>query len=124
LISKLKENGDYLGSHSDKHLLYCDWTNRDTLLVSKKEFTDDLGNSYFELNKLKVSKDEAHYFLPPYEWYNDSIALWTSQMGLQLVNFTPGTRSNQIAMPGMKQLCGQQNHLILFLNTNRSLQPD
>jgi peptidoglycan/xylan/chitin deacetylase (PgdA/CDA1 family) len=62
--------------------------------VSKKEFTDDLGNSYFELNKLKVSKDEAHYFLPPYEWYNDSIALWTSQMGMQLVNYTPGTRSN------------------------------
>ena len=54
VISKLRENGNYLGSHSDKHLLYCDWTNRDTLLVSRKEFTDDLENSYFELNKFKV----------------------------------------------------------------------
>ncbi|HTL07827.1 MAG TPA: hypothetical protein VL307_06205, partial [Chitinophagaceae bacterium] len=33
-------------------------------------------------------------FLPPYEWYNDSIAAWTKNLGLQLVSFTPGTRSN------------------------------
>ena len=32
--------------------------------------------------------------MPPYEWYNDSIAAWTKETGLQLVNFTPGTRSN------------------------------
>ena len=102
LISKLRENGNYLGSHSDKHLLYCEWANRDILLVSKKEFTDDLGNSYLELNKFKVMPEEARYFLPPYEWYNDSIALWTSQMGLRLVNFTPGTRSNaDYTFPGM-----------------------
>lgn len=37
--------------------------------------------------------DSARLFLPPFEWYNDTIAKWTSQMGLQLVNFTPGTRS-------------------------------
>ena len=41
-----------------------------------------------------MKKKEAHYFLPPYEWYNDSIAAWTKKMGLQLVDFTPGTRSN------------------------------
>jgi peptidoglycan/xylan/chitin deacetylase (PgdA/CDA1 family) len=34
------------------------------------------------------------YFLPPYEWYNDSIALWTKFLGLQLVNYTPGTLSH------------------------------
>lgn len=33
------------------------------------------------------------YFLPPYEWYNDSIAAWTNEFGLQLINFTPGTKS-------------------------------
>ena len=32
--------------------------------------------------------------MPPYEWYNDSIAGWTRQLGLQLINYTPGTRSN------------------------------
>ena len=40
-----------------------------------------------------VNKINAHYFLPPYEWYNDSITEWTRQLGLQLVNYTPGTRS-------------------------------
>ena len=94
IIKDLKKNGNYLGSHSDKHLLYCDWEKRDSLLVTKQEFTEDLQNAYKELNKWNIGKNEAHYFLPPYEWYNDSISKWTNEMGLQLVDFTPGTRSN------------------------------
>lgn len=94
LIEELLKNGNYLGSHSDRHLLYCDWTRRDSLLVSKKEFKVDLENSYSEMVKFGIKKDEARYFLPPYEWYNDSIASWTDESGLQLVNFTGGTRSN------------------------------
>ena len=94
VISKLIEDGNYLGSHSDRHLLYCDWTNRDSLLVSKKEFINDLDNSFNEMAKFGIKRTEARYFLPPYEWYNDSIAAWTDDLGLQLVNFTGGTRSN------------------------------
>ena len=94
VIRQLRRNGNYLGSHSDKHLLYCDWTNRDSLLVTRQQFEEDILSSYRELKKFNVKKDSARYFLPPYEWYNDSIAQWTAQMGLQLVNFTPGTRSN------------------------------
>jgi len=94
IIKDLKKNGNYLGSHSDKHLLYCDWEKRDSLLVTKKEFTEDLQNAYKELKRWGIEKDQAHYFLPPYEWYNDSIAKWTNVLGLQLVDFTPGTRSN------------------------------
>ncbi len=94
LIKDLQQNGHYLGSHSDKHLLYCDWTKRDSLLVTKLEFIKDIDNAYKELKKFGIEKSEAHYFLPPYEWYNDSIALWTKENGLQLVNFSPGTRSN------------------------------
>ena len=33
-------------------------------------------------------------YLPAYEWYNDSISIWTNELGQQLVNYTPGTRSN------------------------------
>src|SRR5262249_26666322 len=29
-----------------------------------------------------------------YEWYNDSIASWTKELGLQLINYTPGTLSH------------------------------
>ena len=86
VISKLIEDGNYLGSHSDRHLLYCDWTNRDSLLVSRKEFINDLDNSFNEMAKFGIKRTEARYFLPPYEWYNDSIAVWTDDLGLQLVN--------------------------------------
>ena len=63
-------------------------------MVTHQQFTQDLQNAYNELKKWNISKKDAHYFLPPYEWYNDSIAKWTKQMGLQLVDFSPGTRSN------------------------------
>ena len=93
-IKLLAAGGNYLGSHSDNHLLYCDWIKRDSLLVTRKEFLDDLEASYSELQKFGIEKEQAHWFLPPYEWYNDSIATWTGEYGLQLINFTPGTRSN------------------------------
>ena len=93
-LKELKRNGNYLGSHSDKHLLYCDWTKRDSLLVTHEEFKNDLENAYKELEQWGIEKKDAHYFLPPYEWYNDSISKWTKEMGLKLVDFTPGTRSN------------------------------
>jgi endoglucanase len=94
IIADLKQNGNYLGSHSDKHLLYCDWTKPDSLLVTHEEFKNDLEDAYNELKHWGIQKKDAHYFLPPYEWYNDSIASWTKEMGFQLVDFTPGTRSN------------------------------
>lgn len=94
VIKKLMQDGNYLGSHSDRHLLYCDWTKRDSLLVSKNEFLNDLNNSYYEMGEFGINTDNARFFLPPYEWYNDSIAAWTNESGLQLVNFTGGTRSN------------------------------
>lgn len=46
------------------------------------------------MEKSGVAKTDARYFLPPYEWYNDSISNWTREMGLQLINYTPGTLSH------------------------------
>ncbi len=94
LIKSLKEDGNYLGAHSDKHLLYNDWKKRDSLLVSKEKFTADLNANYKAMAKFGIKKTHSPYFLPPYEWYNQSIANWTNGLGLQLINFTPGTRSN------------------------------
>jgi endoglucanase len=93
IISKLKKNGNYLGAHSNDHLLYADWKSRNTTLVSKAVFTADLNKNYLAMERFGVKKQDAKYFLPPYEWYNQEIANWTTDMGLQLVNFTPGTRS-------------------------------
>jgi peptidoglycan/xylan/chitin deacetylase (PgdA/CDA1 family) len=94
LIHSLLSDGHYLGAHSDRHLLYCDWNNRDSLLATKVEFIHDLKNNYKVMKKFGISKKEALYFLPPYEWYNDSISAWTKSLGFQLINYTPGTLSH------------------------------
>ena len=94
LIASLVEKGHYLGAHSDKHLLYCDWSKRDSLLIDKTEFTRDLLDNYKEMAKFGLKKEDAQYFLPPYEWYNDSISTWTREAGLKLINFTHGTLSH------------------------------
>lgn len=93
LIKDLKTDGHYLGAHSNKHLLYCDWTRRDSLLVTKDQFQKDLLANYTEMRKFGIEKQDALYFLPPFEWYNDSIGDWTKEIGLQLINYSPGTRS-------------------------------
>jgi len=94
LIKKLKNDGHYLGPHSDQHLLYCDWNKRDSLLVTKTDFETDLNNNYRAMAGFGISKEAAGYFLPPYEWYNQTIANWTKAQGLRLINFTPETRAN------------------------------
>ncbi|MCM4166858.1 hypothetical protein KCTC52924_01713 [Arenibacter antarcticus] len=94
LIKKLVRNGHYLGAHSNKHLLYCDWTQRDSLLVTQEEFSVDLLENYWEMAKYGIERKDAPYFLPPYEWYNNTIATWTQELGFTLVNMTHGTLSH------------------------------
>jgi len=102
MIKRLKNDGHYLGGHSDKHLLYADWTKRDSLLVTRDQFRKDLRRNYKRMKSFGIKKAGAHYFLPPYEWYNKSIASWTNEMDLTLVNFSPGTRSAaDYTYPGM-----------------------
>lgn len=94
LVNKMIEDGHYVGPHSDRHLLYCDWQDRQKTLVSRSEFLCDLENNYAELARFGLNKETSPYFLPPYEWYNQEIANWTEEAGLVLINFTPGTSSN------------------------------
>jgi endoglucanase len=94
LISALRKDGHYLGAHSDKHLLYCSWEKRDSLLVTKETFCRDVLDNYSAMEPFGVKRTEARYFLPAFEWYNDTISAWTKELGLVLVNFTPGTYSN------------------------------
>lgn len=93
LLQRLKKDGHYLGAHSDAHLLYCDWSNRDSLLVTREKFESDLTANYHAMQEFGVGWEDAPFFLPPFEWYNDTIADWTRELGLQLINFSPGTRS-------------------------------
>lgn len=94
-IKQLYQQGNYLGPHSNAHLLYNDWNKRDSLLVTKKQFTEDLDKNYAAISAAGISlKNSKKYFIPPYEWWNDSIAGWSREMGTHLFNFTPGIGTN------------------------------
>lgn len=94
LIKSLKKDGHFLGPHSDRHLLYSAWENRDSLLVSKDEFIADLNNNYEIMEKFGIQRSEANYFIPPYEWYNQTISDWAHELGITIFNFTAGTKSH------------------------------
>ncbi len=93
LIQQLKKEGYYLGPHSDQHLLYADWAKRDSVLITEKEFSTDLDQNYVRMSAFGIKKSDARYFIPPYEWYNSTIAAWATRQNISLINFTPGTRS-------------------------------
>lgn len=93
LVSQLIADGHYIGPHSNRHPLYCSWEKRDSLLISESAFRADLEANYDLLHVFGIPKSRARYFIPPYEWYNDSIAAWTRQMDVILINYTPGTLS-------------------------------
>ena len=93
-IERLRADRHYLGAHSDQHLLYADWKDRSKTLIDQAIFLNDLERNYAAMQKFGVAKTDAIYFLPPFEWYNDTISNWTSQAGLQLINLTPGTSSS------------------------------
>jgi len=101
IIRTLAEQGHYLGAHSDRHLLFCDWENRDSLLVSYETFHKDLLNNYQAMHPFGIAREDARFFLPPFEWYNDSISRWTGTLGFVLINFTQGTLSHaDYTVPG------------------------
>jgi endoglucanase len=94
LIQRIVREGHYLGPHSDKHLLYCPWEGPKKTLVTRAEFEADLESNLRKIEGFGVKRPQVRYFLPPYEHYNHQIVDWAKAMGLTLVNFTPGTRSN------------------------------
>ena len=93
-IQGLIEDGHYLGPHSDRHLLYCDWNDREKTLVGREEFRADILANFREMERFGVAREKGHLFIPPYEWHNRDIAEWSGELDLVLFNFTPGTSSN------------------------------
>ena len=94
ITKRLQDEGHYMAPHSDKHLLYADWTNRDSTLISFEEFKADLLDNYTAMSEAGLRPETTKYFMPPYEWYNQKISDWAKSLGVQVVNFTPGTGSN------------------------------
>lgn len=93
-IKKLQRDSHYLGPHSDQHLLYCDWNKRDSLFVTRDSFAHDITQNLDAMAASRLPIHTPHFFIPPYEWWNDTIASWSKAQGLLLFNFTPGIRTN------------------------------
>ncbi|MEZ6080173.1 MAG: polysaccharide deacetylase family protein [Pirellulaceae bacterium] len=93
------EDGHYLGPHSDGHLLYAPWEDREQSLVSREQFRADLYSNLAEVQELGGSRSEPVYFVPPYEWHNAEHANWAKELGCQMINFTSGTGSNRDYAP-------------------------
>lgn len=99
-IRRMTAEGHYVGPHSDRHLLYCPWEDRDRSLVSEEEFRADVSlNIEALLHAGALLTDGPVFFIPPYEWYNAQHAAWAREMDVVLFNFTPGSGSNRDYMP-------------------------
>ena len=121
LIRGLKADGHYLGPHSDKHLLYCDWNDRSKTLVTREQFRSDILANYRAMQDFGLSLKEAPFFIPPYEWYNRDIARWAKELGLVLFNFTPGTISNaDYTTPSMQEYRGSETIYDSIIDDERS----
>lgn len=123
-IKKAKKAGHYLGAHSDKHLLYNDWTAVKKLLIGQEEFKDDLSANYAEMEKYGIQKEDASYFLPPYEWNDNMITQWADQMEVTTINYSPGTLSHaDYTTPKMKNYRSTEEIMksILFLEETEGL---
>ncbi len=103
LVARILGEGHYLGPHSDKHPLYCPWDGPKRTLITHHDFFDDLFRNIHKIEeheKLATgpgpepSIQRPRYWLPAYEWYNQDIVNWSAGLGIALVNYTPGTRSN------------------------------
>ena len=73
IIERLKHDGHYLGPHSDAHLLYADWNDRDKTLVTREQFERDLNDNFAAMRPFGIDRKQIPFFLPPYEWYNHDI---------------------------------------------------
>jgi peptidoglycan/xylan/chitin deacetylase (PgdA/CDA1 family) len=94
LIAAIRDGGHYLGPHSDAHPLYASWEEPPKLLVTEKEFRDDLDKNMQTLERLGIGRTDARYFIPPFEHFTPEISQWTRDAGMVLINYTPGTRSH------------------------------
>lgn len=109
LVKTIAKNGHFVGAHSDKHLLYCDWTKRDSLLHSENRIKEDILQNLNALKKLEI---HPKYFMPPYEWYNQKVVEIASQLNQITINFSSGTYSNaDYTTPDMPNYIASNNIL-------------
>ena len=109
VIEQIISEGHYLGGHSDRHVLYCDWGGERPDLMSADSIICDLKANYAALASYGISRREAQWFLPPYEHYNAGNVALLKAMGVKVVNYTPGIGTPaDYTTPDMKNYRGAQ----------------
>ena len=81
-IERLKRDGHYLGPHSTHTCSMPTGTIRNKTLVTREQFKRDLNENFAAMRPFGIDARPAHYFLPPYEWYNREIADWSTELGI------------------------------------------
>jgi peptidoglycan/xylan/chitin deacetylase (PgdA/CDA1 family) len=100
LLRRAVREGHYVGPHSDQHLLYAPWEDRDKSSVSEQQFKQDLSKNLTDLRRLgALPAGQPVFFIPPYEWFNRDQVRWSRDLGVTLFNFSPGSGSNRDYLP-------------------------
>jgi peptidoglycan/xylan/chitin deacetylase (PgdA/CDA1 family) len=100
LLKRAVAAGHYVGPHSDSHLLYCSWEDREKSLVTREVFAADLRKNIADLRQLGAMQGNSEPLLiPPFEWYNREQVRWCGELSVTLINFTPGSGSNRDYAP-------------------------
>jgi peptidoglycan/xylan/chitin deacetylase (PgdA/CDA1 family) len=96
LLKRAAAEGHYVGPHSHSHPLYCPWEEREKSLVSEEFFRSDLQKNIEGLRAAgALGSAQPVLFIPPYEWHNRDHVRWAKDLGVTLINFTPGSGSNR-----------------------------
>lgn len=93
VICETIQKGHYVGAHSDKHLLYALWDDRQQSLVTPDSLIADLRQNMAELEKFGIDISQKHYYLPPYEYYNRGHVRLIESAGQTVINSTPGLQT-------------------------------
>ena len=93
VIREIIKQGHFVGAHSDKHLLYASWDDRQQPLVTPDSLIADIQQNMAELEIYGIEISQIRYFLPPYEYYNQEHVHLIESHGFTVINFTPGIRT-------------------------------
>lgn len=65
------------------------WENRDSLLVTREQFEQDMLKSYAGMREAGIEYKDAPVYIPPYEYYNKEIAAWAKIWASNLLTIRP-----------------------------------
>ena len=89
VIKRTIADGHYVGPHGDRHILLADWNKERTTLASPDSALADMEAAYRYLAEFGISRNNALYLVPSYEWYNAQHINVFKSAGLFPVNISP-----------------------------------